>query len=96
MEFSIIKLTAHALIRMEEREIAVEEIRRILTEGALAEAYEDDTPYPSYLLCGMVGSRPLHVLAALNRENGEAIIVTVYEPDPARWEEGFLKRKKEK
>jgi hypothetical protein len=45
------------------------------------------------LLLGRVGGRPLHVVAAYNAEDDETIVVTVYEPDPALWEDGFKRRR---
>jgi hypothetical protein len=48
-------------------------------------------PYPSTLVLGWVGDRPVHVVAA--SAPAERIVITVYEPDLARWEPGFKKRK---
>ena len=58
------------------------------------EDYPDDAPYPSRLLLGYAGTRPLHVVAADHATGGEQIIITVYEPDPAQWEPTFTLRKK--
>ena len=66
---------------------------RRLAAGQPIEDYPDATPYPSRLMLGWCGSRPLHVVVADNPSAGETIIVTVYEPDPARWEDGFTRRK---
>ncbi len=38
------------------------------------------------------GSRPIHVVAADNAQADETIVITLYEPDPAEWEDGFRKR----
>ena len=37
--------------------------------------------------------RPWHVVAADGPEDEAIIVVTVHEPDPARWEAGFTRRK---
>ena len=50
-------------------------------------------PYPSRLVLGWRGARPLHIVVADNIEDGERIIVTVYEPDPDQWEADFRRRK---
>ena len=42
---------------------------------------------------GWLGHRPLHVVAADNAEANETIVITVYEPDPPRWEPGFRRRR---
>ena len=39
------------------------------------------------------GAKPLHVVAAYNAQGDEQIVVTVYEPDPALWDDGFKRRK---
>ena len=55
----------------------------------------NDTPYPSRLVLGWHGARPLHVVVAdnINIEDQEKIVVTVYEPDPGEWEPDFKRTK---
>jgi len=84
----------HALQRMFERGITVEDVRRVVKTGEVLHDYPDDTPYPSRLLLGWVAERPLHVVVAHNREANEEIVITAYEPAPAQWESGFKRRKR--
>lgn len=77
------------------RNISVEEVRHILATGKSIETYPDDRPYPSRLVFGWSGSRPIHVVSAQNQTDSETVIITVYEPDLARWELGFERRKKQ-
>ena len=57
------------------------------------EEYPDDHPYPSCLLLLFTnGGRPLHVVAAHDEAAQGIIIVTVYHPDPDRWED-YRRRK---
>jgi len=37
----------HAVQRMFERNISAEDVRKVLSVGAVIEEYPDDTPYPS-------------------------------------------------
>ena len=83
----------HAVRRMFERGIGDENVRKVLVEGEEIANYPDDKPYPSRLLLGWVGRRPLHVVTAYNADDDETIVVTVYEPDPALWEDGFKRRR---
>lgn len=83
----------HALRRMFERGITVDEVEAAIKNGEVIEDYPDDTPYPSQLVLGWSDSRPLHVVLARNLSENELIVVTVYEPDPALWEGGFIRRK---
>lgn len=82
----------HAVQRMFQRSIAVEDVRAVLANGKTIIDYSDDQPYPSRLMLGWRGTRPIHVVAA-DTEDGETILITVYEPDPALWEPGFERKK---
>lgn len=84
----------HALQRMFERKISEEDVLKTLKWGETIAEYPDDKPYPSRLLLGWVGERPLHVLVAENKDQAETIVVTVYEPDLETWEPDFKKRRR--
>jgi hypothetical protein len=84
----------HAIVRMFERGISEEEVRETLKSGETIERYPDDSPYPSRLILGWRGGRPIHVVAADNVEEDETIVITVYEPDAALWEPDFRRRKR--
>lgn len=83
----------HAIQRMFQRGIRMEDVRHALAAGEAIEEYPDDTPYPSRLVLGWCGDRPLHLVIADNEESDEKIIVTVYEPDAGEWERDFRRRK---
>jgi hypothetical protein len=59
----------------------------------VVEEYADDTPYPSRLVLGFADGRPLHLVLAGPTPAGETIVVTLYEPDPERWEPGYTRRR---
>ena len=82
----------HALTRMSGRRISVEDVRTAITHGEVVQTYPDDKPYPSRLLLGWVGTRPLHVVVAEDSEDGILIVVTAYEPDPIQWDSGFKRK----
>lgn len=82
----------HALQRMFQRSISTEDVAAVLREGKFIIAYPDDTPYPSRLMLGWRGDRPIHIVAADTPES-ETIVITVYEPDSALWEPGFERKK---
>ncbi len=52
-----------------------------------------DTPYPSALLLAFAGSRPLHVVRAIDTESQTTYVITAYEPDPAEWDASFRIRR---
>ena len=78
---------------MFERDIGVAEVRYVVETGEVIESYPADVPFPSRLLLGWSGGRPLHVVVADNIEAGETVVITVYQPDAARWDEQFRRRK---
>ena len=82
----------HAIRRMFERRITAADVEKALSEGEQIMAYPDDAPYPSRLLLGWRGERPLHVVTAYNARDDEQIVITVYEPDPMMWEDGFRRK----
>jgi hypothetical protein len=83
----------HALRRMFERQLSVEDVEAVIDSGETIEDYPDDTPYPSRLVLGWRGARPMHVVVAHNLSENELIVITVYEPDPELWEADFRRRK---
>jgi hypothetical protein len=83
----------HAIQRMFQRNISAEEVRQVITTGETIETYPGDKPFPSRLILGWSGTRPLHVVAADNMPTQETIIVTVYQPNLDEWEQGFKRRK---
>ncbi len=83
----------HAIRRMAQRGLSAEDIRRVLDSGEVIEEYSEDDPYPSRLMLGWIGSRPLHVAAADNRDDLETLVITLYELEPAQWEPDFRTRR---
>ena len=88
-----LKFRVHALQRIFQRNISIEDVRYVLTSGEVIEDYPEDEPYPSFLILGWRGSWPIHVVAAYNIADDEIIVITVYEPDKSQWEVGFKRRK---
>ena len=84
----------HAVQRMFERCFSEEGIRYVLDTGETIENYPDDIPYPSRLILGRRGLRPVHIVVVDNNEGNEIIIITVYEPDSRQWGVDFRRRKK--
>ncbi len=83
----------HAIRRMFQHRISIDDVRHVLATGEVIEDYPGDASYPSQLMLGWCGQRPLHVVAADNAASQETIVITVYEPDPVQWEPGYKRRK---
>ena len=84
----------HAIQRMFQRGVSEEEVKHVVAVGETIETYPEDKPFPSRLVLGWSGVRPVHVVVADNVAAQEAIIITVYQPDAEEWEVGFKRRKR--
>lgn len=84
---------AHAVARMIERAITVDEVRAVVDVGETIEDYPTDAPFPSRLLLGRSGARPIHVVAADDPRSDITVVITVYQPAPELWEPDFRKRR---
>ena len=82
----------HAIERMFERNVSIDDVKEIIEKGKLIAYYENDKPYPSKLLLKIINDRPLHVVIAENKNDNMIIVVTVYEPDGKSWSEDFERR----
>lgn len=83
--------SAHARREMLTDEFGLitdQEVGEAAASAEMLEEYGDDRPYPSCLLLGWtVSGRPLHLVAACDEAEPRVFVVTVYRPDPGRWEE---------
>lgn len=88
--------SGHARREMREEEygpINDQEVYESVQTAEIIEMYPEDTPFPSVLIYGTtIAHRPLHAVCAYDDEQDQIIVVTVYQPDPARWEE-YRRRK---
>ncbi len=75
------------------RSISPELVRELVGTGEVVAEYADDTPFPSTLLLGYFGDRPIHVLVGRDSATEICYIITVYEPDPMVWEDDFKRRR---
>jgi len=79
---------------MATRHVEEKDVKEVVEYGEVIETYLDDKPYPSCLMLGRAGGRPLHVVVAVDEESAEKIFVTVYEPDNDQWFEDLKTRRK--
>ena len=81
---------------MAERGFSPDTIKSVIENGTVIKSYPDDTPYPSRLILGFDGKRPVHVVSAYSSENDTEYVITVYEPDPLKWTDDFTERRHDK
>jgi len=87
-------LRLHAEQRMFARGISTADVETALASGQTIEEYPMDKPYPSRLVLGWIRDRPLHIVVAENRKDGETIVITAYEPGTDKWDAGFSRRRR--
>lgn len=78
---------------MFERNISVKRVLRAIELGETIEDYSSEMPEPSRLILGFQGKRPFHVVTSQNPKTNETTIVTVYIPDPGKWDKVFKRRR---
>jgi hypothetical protein len=83
----------HAVQRMFERKVSANKVSQALQSGQTIEDYSAEMPEPSRLILGFQGKRPFHVVTSENPEAKETTIITVYIPDPDKWNKDFRSRK---
>lgn len=86
----VLTFTRAANRKLAERGINRVEVESVVASGTVIREYPDDQPVPSRLVLGWVNNRPLHVVYAVN--GAEQIIISLYEPDPAIWNEDFTRK----
>ncbi len=83
----------HAIERMFERSISKDEVLAAIEYGEVIEEYPNDSPFPSVVKLARVGDRFLHVVIAEDAKKHMVYVITVYDPDPALWDEQLKKRR---
>jgi hypothetical protein len=68
-------------------------IPSLINEGEVIEEYPHDRPYPSRLVLWWDGSEAVHAVVADVPTTDETIVITVYRPDPGRWENDYRTRR---
>ena len=85
--------SGHVFKRMAERRFLPNMIKDTVKNDIIIKEYPDDTPYPSRLILGYDGNRPIHVVSAYDQNDDTEYIITAYEPDAQLWTSDFTKRR---
>lgn len=87
------EFSKHAVDQSILRQIRVNEIKEVIASGQLIEDYPTDKYGSSYLIYGLTQTgRPIHIQCSYSTRPLIKII-TVYEPDPERWNDDFTIRR---
>ncbi len=79
--------TTHALRRLQQRDLLLQDAVASLEHGALTEDYPTDPRGPSLLLLSITSAKlPLHTVWGIQATGEEIVsLVTVYVPDSSQW-----------
>lgn len=92
-----VRITDHADEEAQADRLSFDDIFSSVFQGEIIESYPEDRPYPSCLVFGMTsGGGPVHSVWAYNPGNQWAVLVTVYRPDPKRWDNWRSRRPRER
>ncbi len=87
------RYTEHALNRMDLWHVDARIIPSLIKEGEVIEEYSNDRPYPSRLVLWWDGNEAVHAVVADVPTTDETVVITVYRPDPGRWENDYRTRR---
>ena len=83
----------HAIQRMFERRVSAKNVLKALQAADVIEDYSSEMPEPSFLILGFQGKRPFHLVTSESPAANATTIITVYIPDPDKWNEDFKSRR---
>ncbi|MGH7802334.1 MAG: DUF4258 domain-containing protein [Thermodesulfobacteriota bacterium] len=89
------RISDHADEEAHNDKLTLGEVFESVLGGEIIEQYPDDYPYPSCLIFGMnLKGEPVHTVWGYNRATKASVLITVYRPDPNRWINWKVRRKR--
>ena len=89
----LVRVSSHALREAEADGLLLPQIEFATGAGECIEDYPTDPRGPSCLILGRWRKVPVHALWGFDEPSRQAILITVYLPDPQRWSDDFRKRR---
>ena len=89
-----VRISDHGYDELAEDGILARDVVSALSDGETLEDYPDFPKGPCVLVLLSDGDgRPLHAVWGIPKgEDGPAVLVTAYRPDPNRWTDDFRRR----
>jgi hypothetical protein len=90
-----VRITDHADEEAQADSLSFDEIFSSVLHGEIIEDYPSDKPYPSCLIYGdSFAGEPIHSVWDYNHPTEWAVLVTIHRPDPDRWMDWRIRRKR--
>ncbi|WP_157180427.1 MULTISPECIES: DUF4258 domain-containing protein [Protofrankia] len=87
------RYTEHVFDKLQIIDIALGEFERLLGSGQVIEEAPGGLFVAKELVLVVEWLRPLHVVVAVDESRRQETLVTVYEPYPTEWSDGFRRRR---
>lgn len=89
------RISGHGYDELVADDISTRDVIERVGDGRVVEDYPDYPKGPCVLvLQSDRNGNPVHVLWGIPKGHSEpAVVVTAYRPDPAQWQNGFMKRR---
>lgn len=89
-----IVISLHGQLRLNERNITVDDVMNAIDNGEIIEQYPDDFPFPSCLILGLsINDVYIHIVVSMNDD--KIYLITAYIPDTDKWEADMKTRRQE-
>ncbi len=87
-----IVVTLHGQLRLNERNISIDDVMNAINNGEIIEEYPKDFPFPSCLILGIsLANNYIHVVVSM--EENKIYLITAYIPSLDKWEPDLKTRK---
>ncbi len=87
-----IVISLHGQLRLNERNITVDDVMNAINNGEIIEQYPKDFPFPSCLILGLsINNIYIHIVVSMNENH--IYLITAYIPNTDKWESDLKTRK---
>ncbi|MCR4674874.1 MAG: DUF4258 domain-containing protein [Lachnospiraceae bacterium] len=89
-----IVISLHGQLRLNERNITVDDVMNAIDNGEIIEQYPTDFPFPSCLILGLsINGVYIHIVVSMNDD--KIYLITAYVPNSDKWENDMKTRRQE-